>query len=122
MGAAHAVQDMEFGHGNRQRAQSYVQPLHPGRDSLPAGSHAVAMRTPSSSSEDQPWILLLSKAHVPDVPLGAQSCQSTVQRAVRGKPDSCFPSLAFAFPPAKQLIMACEGLAHTLSIDNVDSL
>lgn len=52
----------------------------------------------------------------------ASSCQSTVQGAVRGKPDSCFHSLDFTFGPAKKLIMACEGLAHILSIHSMDSL
>lgn len=80
---------------------------------LPA---AAAVRiSPGSSCSPKHMCLMCPQGRL------APSCQSTVQGAVRGKPDSCFHSLAFAFPPAKQLSKACEGLAHTLSI-NMDSL
>lgn len=123
----HASCTCHAGHGiwSWKSAASTEQPLQPGRDSLPAGSHAAAMRTPSSSSEDQPWILLLSKAHVPDVPPGkarSELPEHSSRGCQRQTGFYCFHSMDFTFGPAKKLIMACEGLAHFLSIHNMNSL
>lgn len=58
----------------------------------------TAMRTPSSS-EDQPCILLLSKAHVPDVPPGKARLElpEHSSRGCQRQTRCLFPSLGFCF-------------------------
>lgn len=70
---------------------------------------ATARISPRSSCSQKHMCLMSPRGRL------AQSCQSTVQRTVKDKPDSWFLSTAFAFPLAKQLIIACKGLAHTLN-------
>lgn len=110
---------MEIGSEHRTTCRPFRQAgtcSQLGHTSWPCELPAAAARISAGSSCSPKHMCLVC-------PQGrlAPSCQSTVQGAVRGKLDSCFHSLAFAFPPAKQMIMACEGLARTLSI-NMDSL